>query len=171
MTWNDFHQRQRAIQAVLDHAARHPAARLDLDAVPAAAAVFADRDELLRALHHKWNRVLTGRIDVGVEDADADPHGDRVEAVGEAWRRTATDQPVLRRVLDGHADEPALAGLRRQELRMLAVSAGLAEPDEPADELDRVGQAFLRLLRTAPEARTARRRGPLAQLRKLIPSF
>lgn len=168
MTWNDFYQRQHAIRAVLDHAREHPSAPLDLEAVPAAAAVFTDRDELLRALQHKWSRSLTGRIDIGVEDADADPRGDRVEAVSAAWRRTTADNPVLRLVLDSHADEPAITGLLRQERRMLAVSAGLAEPNEPAAELDRVGAAFLGLLRTSTSSAAQRRRGPLSQLRKVL---
>lgn len=170
MTWNDFYQRKNAIRAVLDHAREDPAAPLDPELVPAAATVFTDRDQLLRALHHKWNRSLTGRIDIGVEDADADPRGDRVEAVSNAWRRTAADDPVLRRVLDSHADVPAIAGLLRQERRMLAVSAGLAEPHEPVEELDRVGAAFMRLLRTSAPQTATRRRSPLSQLRRLIPS-
>lgn len=170
MTWNDFYQRQHAIRAVLDHAREHPAAPLNLELVPAAATAFTDRDQLLRALQYKWSRSLTGRIDIGVEDADADPRGDRVEAVSNAWRRTTADNPVLRRVLDSHADEPAIAGLLRQERRMLAVSAGLAEPHEPAEELDRVGAAFLRLLHTSTPSTTSRRRGPLSQLRRVIPS-
>ncbi|WP_243789249.1 hypothetical protein [Saccharopolyspora gloriosae] len=170
MTWNDFYQRKNAIRAVLDHAGEDPAAPLDPALVPAAATVFADRDELLRALHHKWNRSLTGRVDIGIEDADADPRGDRVEAVSNAWRRTTSDNPVLRRILDSHADEPAIAGLLRQERRTLALAAGLAEPHEPIEEIDRVGHAFMNLLRTSAPQATARRRSPLSQLRRLIPT-
>ncbi|MCX2734364.1 hypothetical protein OOZ19_29315 [Saccharopolyspora sp. NFXS83] len=170
MTWNDFYQRQHAIRAVLDHAREHPAAPLNLELVPAAEAAFTDRGELLRALQHKWSNSLTGRIDIGIEDADSDPRGDRVEAVSAAWRRATADNPVLRRVLDSHADDPAIIGLLRQERRMLAVSAGLAEPHEPAAELDRVGAAFLGLLRTAAPSTRTRRRGPLSQLRRVIPS-
>ncbi|MFR9729143.1 hypothetical protein ACL03H_07940 [Saccharopolyspora sp. MS10] len=171
MTWNDFHRRQHAIRAVLDHAAADPAAPLRPELVPAAAEVFADRAELLRALQHKWNRGLLGRIDVAAEDADADPRGDRVEAVGAAWRRAVEANPVLRQVLDAHAADPAIAGLVRRERGVVAVSAGLAEADEPAAELDRIGSAFLRLLDTAPPTETRRRRNPLHQLRRLMPSF
>lgn len=173
MTWTQFHQRQEAIRAVLDHARANPAAEIDLAAVPAAAEVFTSRDEVLRALHYKWMRSLVGRVDVGVEDADADPRGDRVEAVTKAWRRTAADNPVLRQVLDAHADDPALAEGALREQRMLALSAGLSEADEPLEEINRVGKAFMGLVRSStpsrPDRRTRRRR-PLAQLRRLIPS-
>lgn len=171
MTWTHFHQRQRAIEAVLEHARANPSARVDLAAAPAAAEVFADREELLRALQYKWMRSLVGRVDVGVEDADTDPRGDRVEAVTRAWRRTAADNPALRQVLDSHDQEPALADGAGRELRMLALSAGLAEPHEPLAELDRVGRAFMGLVRSAaPGPASSRRRHPLAKLRRLIPS-
>ncbi len=171
MTWDDFHQRQRTIRAILEHAAQHPTAQLELTAVPGADEVFADRADLLRALHYKWTQVLTGRIDVGVQDADANPHGDRVEAVTSAWRRAAADNPALREILDAHAGDPALAQATLHEQRMLALSAGLAESHEPASETNRVGKAFRSLLRAEPTAAPGKSRRPLSQLRKLIPSF
>ena len=125
MTWTQFHQRQEAIRAVLDHARANPAAEIDLAAVPAAAEVFTSRDELLRALHYKWTQLLTGRIGVALAETENSPHEDRVQAVTTAWRRTAADNPVLRAVLDHHDTDPDLRECREREHRMLALAAGL----------------------------------------------
>ncbi|GAA2799194.1 hypothetical protein [Saccharopolyspora taberi] len=151
MSWNDFYQRQHAIQAVLDHAEAHPGDRLDPQAVPRARAVFADTDDLVPALQHKWLQLITGRIGVALSEVEDDPHGDRVEAVTAAWRTTATRNPVLRAVLDKHLDEPGLRGALEREQRLLALATGLADHTEPADDIARVGAAFLRLLRGTPD--------------------
>ncbi|MCI2421226.1 hypothetical protein MOQ72_27670 [Saccharopolyspora sp. K220] len=159
MSWHDFHQRQHAIQTVLDHARRNPS-----EALIQVPAPFTDAAELLRALHYKWNQQLTGRIDVALVETGDAPHGDRVEAVTAAWRQTAADNSVLRAVLDQHSAHPALETCAAREQRMLALAAGLAEHTEPAKDVARVGMAFLKLLRATPS--TARRGG----LRKLMPS-
>ena len=151
MSWNDFYQRQHAIQAVLEHAGRHPAERLDPQEVPAARELFADTGSLLLALHHKWTQLITGRIGVALDEADADPRGDRVQAVTAAWRATAARNPALRAVLDRHLGEPQLGPSLEREQRMLALATGLAEHTEPAEEITRVGAAFLRLLRGTAE--------------------
>ena len=97
MSWNDFHQRQQAIQSVLDAARRDPSGAPATTPPP-----FTDRTELLRALHYKWTQLLTGRIGVALAETENSPHEDRVQAVTTAWRRTAADNPVLRAVLDHH---------------------------------------------------------------------
>ena len=67
-----------------------------------------------------------------------------------------------------HSDAPALAEATAREHRMLAIAAGLAEEHEPEQDITRVGRAFLKLLRAAPEPeKHARPSG----LRKLIPSL
>ena len=80
-------------------------------------------------------------------------------------------------MLDAHADDHD-ASLRpgvAAEQRMLAMAAGLAEPGEDPDEITRIGQALLALIRTTPGPRTEpvagepRRRHPVEQfLRKLV---
>ncbi|WP_406692241.1 hypothetical protein REH65_10170 [Saccharopolyspora sp. ID03-671] len=163
MSWNDFYQRQQALAEVLDSARRDLSAAFETVPGP-----FRDIDELLAALHRKWMLQLTGRVEVALTDTDAAPHGDRVEAVTAAWRRTAQDNPGLRAALDLHAGNPALQDVTAREHRMLAIAAGLAEEHEPPQDAARVGRAFVQLLRAAPDSGRHARPG---RLRKLIPSF
>jgi hypothetical protein len=87
---------------------------------------FGDRDELLVALHGVWARRLNGRIDVALETDDRG----LADCVGRAWLSTADDLPGVRRVLDEHADVPALQHVLRNEHRAVAVAAGLATFDD-----------------------------------------
>lgn len=144
MSWSDYYRRRDALDAVLDQAARDPEGPLPFP--ERAAAEFADRRELLLALHYRWSVRLTGRVGMAQAEAERDPSLDRVDAVARAWRATAAEHPVLRRVLDAHPAGLAAAG----EQRMLALAAGLAEIDEPAEEITKVGAAFLALIRTSP---------------------
>lgn len=152
MSWTDFYRRRDALDAVLRDAAGDPSAPLRFDRE-----LFATEDDLLLALHYRWMRQLTGRLGVALEDGSAD----RVDTVTRTWRALAAEQPVLRAVLDAHltsakgSTEVAQAAEREQ--RVLALTAGLAELSEPADEIARVGAAFERLIRTAPapSSRTA----------------
>lgn len=139
MSWNDYYRRRDVIDAVL--AVPGPIGEA-FTQVPDAAAVFADTDELLLALDHKWTRALTARIGLALTDTD----GDRVDAVSAAWRQTVAENPALRRVLDENSGG-VLADAAAREHRMLALAAGLAEFTEPNDVLERVGGAFAALLR------------------------
>jgi hypothetical protein len=160
MSWSDYYRRRDAIDAVLERARRDPAAGLPVTEV---AEVFAGPAELLPALHHRWLRALTGRVEVALCEAGADP----VDAVSAAWHATAAEHPVLRRLLDEHAGDPALRPALEGEQRMLALAAGLAGPGEPAGEVSGAGAAFLALLRaTAPAPRPRRRH----LLRRLVAS-
>lgn len=153
MSWERHRRRREVLLAVLRHARRDPEGPLPLEEVPGATEAFADRRELLTALHHRWTLLLTGHLELA-----ADESGDGVDAVVRAWRRLAADERVLRRILDAHADDlPAEAV--RAEHRLLALWSGLAEPSEPADEVARIGAAFTGLLRSP-----ARARRPLAPL-------
>ncbi|MFI9388773.1 hypothetical protein [Kutzneria sp. NPDC052558] len=139
MSWNDYYRRRDVIDAVLATAGPIEEA---FTQVPDAAAVFADTDELLLALDHKWTRALTARIGLALSDTE----GDRVDAVSAAWRRAVAENPALRRLLDENATG-VLADATAREHRMLALAAGLAEFTEPNDVLERVGGAFAALLR------------------------
>jgi hypothetical protein len=139
MSWNDYYRRRDVIDAVL--ASRGPIEEI-FTQVPDAAAVFADTDELLLALDHKWTRALTARIGLALSDAE----GDRVDAVSTAWRQAVAENPALRRILDENSGG-ALADASAREHRMLALAAGLGEFTEPNDVLERVGGAFAALLR------------------------
>ncbi|HEV8558891.1 MAG TPA: hypothetical protein VGR06_21170 [Actinophytocola sp.] len=172
MGWNDFYRRNDVLNAVVEHARRNPAATLPFDEIPEVAEVFDSLAELLRALHHRWFMALTGRVELALAEAERDPDADPVEVVSAAWRSTAAWHDVLRRLLDTNVDEhrSALRAALEGEQRMLALASGLAKPNEPKDEITRIGATYFTLMRNAPE-RTARRRNPVEQLlRRLVPS-
>ncbi|WP_199430227.1 hypothetical protein [Qaidamihabitans albus] len=179
MSWNDYYQRRDIIEAVLRQARRAPGAPLPFAEVEGAERAFGTEENLLRALHYKWTQVLGGylRAEVaGPEDADDVPGGgesDHVDAVARAWHGAVRDHPTLHAVLEAHLPHhPALRPMHDAELRMLAVTAGLAEPNEPRDEVTRIGEAFEALLRNQT-ARHApdRRANPVGQLlRRLAPT-
>ena len=155
MSWEDFYQRRDAINAALQHIHEGPCGPLPLG-------VFRDETELLLALHHKWLMALTGRLELALAET-----GDPVEAVAEAWRATATGHEALRRLLDDETHRETLRPAIEGEQRLLALSAGLAAPDEPTGEITAAGAAFLALVRSRP----ARRRNPVEQLlRRLVAS-
>ncbi|PXY27227.1 hypothetical protein [Prauserella muralis] len=176
MSWNDFYQRRDIIDAVLREARRDPRGPLPFARIPGAARAFGSEENLLLALQYKWAQVLSGRLRAqaaGPEDA-ADVPGwgerDHVDAVSRAWLSATREHPTLRAVLDAHADEyPRLRAAHEAELRMLAVTAGLAEPHEPREEAVKVGRAFVSLLRGRDATASPRRRSnPVGQLlRKL----
>lgn len=171
MSWTDFYRRRDALDAVLELARHDPEGPLPFPGK--AAAEFADPAEALLALHYRWSVRLTGRVGLAQVDAERDPAVDPVEAVAEAWRTTAAENPVLRRVLDANADGHGgvLASALDGEQRTLALAAGLAEPAEPRAEISRVGAAFLALIRSAPPKQVQRRDNPVEQfLRGLLTS-
>ncbi|MET1071156.1 MAG: hypothetical protein ABWY11_00770 [Umezawaea sp.] len=145
MGWTDFYRRRDELDAVLRRAERHPAAPLDFDPD-----VFADADELLLALHHRWLQRLTGRLGVALTGTE-----DRVDAVLTTWRALAAEQSALRGVLDAHLTDPEAVG---REERLLALTSGLAELSEPTAEVTRIGAALLALIRSEPAVRTSRKR-------------
>ena len=177
MSWEDFYKRRDALDAAVRLAGRDPAGPLPFAQVPNATEVFTGPAELLLALHYRWSMKLTGRLGMAVADAERDPSIDRVDAVVTAWRETAAKFTVLRALLDAHAEDydGALRPAMASEHRMLAYAAGLADHGEDLDEVTRIGQALLALIRTEPEPRPApipqRRRNPIEHfLRKLVAS-
>lgn len=152
MGWHDFYQRRDALNGVIE--------RGELSAP----APFRGPTEVLLALHHRWSLQLAGRVELAgeLDPAEADP----VDAVGAAWRAAAAANPGLRRMLDEYANHPALRAVTKAEHRMLAHAAGLTGHDDGPAEQDRVGAAFVALLRNGPARRTPVER----LLRKLVPS-
>jgi hypothetical protein len=115
---------------------------------------FADRDEVLLALHGVWSRRLHGRIDVALETDDHE----LADCVAQAWLDTADDLPGVRRALDEHADEAVLRRVLRNEHRSIAVAAGLATFDDPRATSAATGARFVaavRRRRTAPAPRSS----------------
>jgi hypothetical protein len=152
MGWQDFYRRRDALNAAVEQGVVQPS-----DAFP-------DEGELLLALQYRWAQRLAARIDLS-ELGTADP----VDAVGEAWRRTAADNTELRALLDEHSDDPVLRPAIDAEHRMLAQTAGLTEARDSDEEIASIGAAFVALQKSAPER--APRRNPVERLlRRLVPS-
>lgn len=165
MSWNDFYRRRDVLDAVLTAAARDPRGPLPFETVPGAEEVFGSREELMLALHYNWTRTLSGHLRAEVRD-EHDEHDDHVGAVKRAFAAAVRRNPVLYEVVSAHRDEyPALRAAHRAEQAMLAVSAGLAEPDEPVGEVAKVGAAFEALLTDGPRLWPAR---PFDRLRRML---
>lgn len=97
-------------------------------------------DAQLLGLQHRWNTMLSARLDQALENAGYGPTG---EAVAEAWRELAADQPVLRGVLDdGVRRSAALTDAMNGEFRNLALAAGLVGLDAPEEKAARLGREF-----------------------------
>ncbi|MEU5263639.1 hypothetical protein [Amycolatopsis sp. NPDC021455] len=169
MSWTDFYRRQEILEAAVRLAARNPGAPLPLEEVPGAEEHFGTEENLLTALQYQWTRTLSGRLRTEVIDPDdADGLGDHIDAVARAWRAAVDEHTDLRAVLDGAYERHAsLRRMHEGELRMLAVTAGLADPREPADEIVKVGRAVEALLRANREEST-RRRPVMGHLRRLL---
>ena len=169
MSWTDFYRRQEILEATVRLAARNPGAPLPLDEVPGAEEHFGTEENVLTALQYKWTQVLSGRLRAEVTDPDeADGFGDHVDAVTRAWRATVEEHEALRAVLDGAFERnAALRRMHEGELRMLAVTAGLADAREPGEEIVKVGHALEALLRTSRDE-PVRRRPVMGHLRRLL---
>jgi len=137
--WNAVHTRSAALREIV----RLLDAGEDLPWDAATAVVFRDREDLLQALHELWSRRLHGRIDVALETDDHLLE----ESVARAWLETVDDLPGVRRVLDEHADEPALRQLERTQHRAVAVAAGLATFADPIAHSATAGAHFVQSLR------------------------
>lgn len=173
MSWNDYYARRDVMDTVLKLAKRNPDADLPFAEVPRAAELFGTPEQLLLALYYRWNQVLLGHLRStvgGPEDVYSAPRGesDNPDLVGAAWRAAAAEEPTLRAVLDANIDVyPAeLVPALEREQRMLAITAGLAEPHEDVDEVTRVGASFLALLRHGRPA--TKRRSTAGQLLRLL---
>ncbi|MFF1615729.1 hypothetical protein ACFVYA_49065 [Amycolatopsis sp. NPDC058278] len=169
MSWTDFYRRQEILEATVRLAARNPGEPLPLEEVPGAEEHFGTEENVLAALQYQWTRTLSGRLRAEVIDPDdADGLGDHVDAVTRAWRAAVDEHADLRAVLDGAYERHAsLRRMHEGELRMLAVTAGLADPREPAEEIVKVGHAFEALLRANREE-SVRRRPVIGHLRRLL---
>ncbi|WP_410660634.1 hypothetical protein [Amycolatopsis sp. lyj-112] len=172
MSWNDFYQRRDILEAALRQAGHHPSRALSLAEIPGATKYFATEEELLAALQYKWTQVLGGHLRAEMTDpdyADEDVAFDRVEAVTRAWNRTIAEHENLREVLDAALERcPALVPSHEAGLRTLALTAGLADGDEPTAEITKVGATFGTLLRHGRQAKPARRRNPMGHLLRLL---
>lgn len=173
MSWSDFYKRRDTIDAVLREAERDPHGPLPFADIDGAAETFSTQADLLLALHYQWMQLLTGHLRAALTGQDdTSPHRhepDQTEQAADAWERAARAHPTLRAVLDANIDRYPEAGIPalHREQRVLAVTAGLAEPGEPVEEITRVGATFLALIRHGSSLGTANTIGPPGRLLRL----
>ena len=144
--WAAYHRRATALNDVIADLDRtgstEPTWTAEL------AAVFVDRDDLLVAMHDRWTRRLEGRIDTAAE-LDLEP---AAVAVAGAWRQVAAELPAVRRVLDAHAQHPAVRKHELYEHRMVAIAAELAAMVDPVEWAAARGARFVADLRISVPA-------------------
>jgi hypothetical protein len=87
---------------------------------------FDDAGHLLRDLQQRWFHSLAANIDNALESGE----GTLADDVRRAYRTAAAGHVGLRRILDAHADHPALQPLVRREHALIAGAAGVASVDE-----------------------------------------
>jgi hypothetical protein len=171
MSWTDFYRRRDILEAAIRQAGRAPAEPLALRAIPGAVEMFGTEENLLLALHYKWSQLLSGYLRAELaepEDAFADGGEDRIDAVSRAWRRARAEHEALRALLDHAVPRcAALVPLHEGELRVLAMTAGLAESSEPREKITDVGRALDALVR-AGDVRPTCRLSPINHLKRLL---
>ena len=104
MSWTEFRERRRVLEDVLTRAAADPTIVRRLGEIPSAREHFRSPDEILLALQHRWSGHLAALFDQALEDGTTPQ---------QAWLRLASEQPVLRAVLDEGATMSA--ALRREQ--------------------------------------------------------
>lgn len=165
--WETYHRRHRALRGVV--------AELDASGVEDVpwsedlAGVFADRDDLLVALHDLWSRRLEGRVEMAL-DVGVDLPAECVET---AWYEVAAELPGVRRVLDAHAHDQVLRRHEQHEHRLLAIAAGMADPGAPLAPAAAAGAqlvADIRARHVAPAVPRPRLRERVAAAFRFRPS-
>ena len=145
-------ERQRALRAAVEEMERRRDGKVPWDATLAEA--FADRADLVLALHARWHRVLAVRLDPLLEQ------GCSATEVVHAWYAWAAETPGQRAVLDAAAGDPwpmlTAAGTRQDAL--LAVAAGLAVPGADRRLSAAVWRTALASYRPAPPRASLRER-------------
>lgn len=87
---------------------------------------FRDEAEILRELHQDWRTAFAGAIYVAIEQGEGDLQQDVLSAYRSLQRRYAG----VRRILEHHADHPAIAAAMRKERALLSSFSILADDAE-----------------------------------------
>lgn len=85
---------------------------------------FGSLDDLLHAAHGRWMHALACAVDVAIEIGE----GDLSDDVRTAYDSLQARMPGLRRLLDEHAEHPALAAAHINERRLVATAAAVTDP-------------------------------------------
>jgi hypothetical protein len=117
-------RQQQAVNQMLETAQRHDRFTAPWRSAPAVWEYFSDESDLLRHLQQTWRNALAGAVYVAIEQGDGDLQADVAKAFTTVCQRHAG----LRKVLEAHADHPAIASAMRKERALLASFAFAAEP-------------------------------------------
>lgn len=99
MSWDEYHRRTAALDAVLGRAAETGQAALPYGDVPGVREVFASEADLLAALQAKWSTLYLGFLDQ--EGFAGERTGASAEEIARSARmRVDYVQPDLRRLID-----------------------------------------------------------------------
>lgn len=133
MSWEDFRERQRVVDGVLDDIAASESWRIPAQWQPEIENTFGDEALFARALYPRWFAALSARLDAVLESCPAD----LPEAAARAARQLARERPAQFALLSGHAGHPELEEVRRRERRYLdwAPGAQLAALAPQRDDL------------------------------------
>ena len=88
---------------------------------------FRDEGEILCQLQRQWRTALAGAVYVAIEAGDGDLRAD----VTRAFEKVERKHFGLRKILEAHADHPAIAHAMRKEQSLLAGLVGLSTGGTP----------------------------------------
>jgi hypothetical protein len=116
------------------------------------AAVFADEDDLLVALHARWHRILAVRIDPLIE------RGGSADDFVAAWQALADETPGQRLAFDRGAGEatPRFRRVSDRQDAALAAAAGLVPSGAGLQLAAEIWRAAVSVRRTRPERSAVR---------------
>jgi hypothetical protein len=109
-------RQQVAVSQMIEAAQRSDNHTAPWRSTPAVWEFFSDEADLLRHLQQTWRNALAGAVYVAIEAGDGDLQADVTKAFSTVCQRHAG----LRKVLEAHADHPAIAQAMRKERALLA---------------------------------------------------
>lgn len=144
MSWEDYRQRTRVLDAVLDDVTASGDWQIPDQRQPEIEQTFGDQAGFARALYPRWFAALSARMDTVLE---AHPE-DLPEAAEREAAQLARERAGLFALLAAYADHPALEEAREQERHYLdwAPGAQLTALAARRDELLPEDQDSVRLI-------------------------
>lgn len=118
MSWERHERRAAVIDAALHEVAESGATIFGGRVADKIEQEFGDLGGLLQAVAGRWFAAFGARLDDALESHAAEA------AVGQAWSRLVTEQPVMYSLLRAHAAHPALAAAVSRQQRFLRSVTG-----------------------------------------------
>jgi hypothetical protein len=115
-------RQQVAVSQMIEAAQRSGDHTAPWRSTPAVWEFFSDEADVLRHLQQTWRNALAGAVYVAIEAGEGDLQAD----VSKAYATVCQRHAGLRKVLEAHADHPAIASAMRKE-KALLTSLALAQ--------------------------------------------